>query len=120
MHLRASTMSVLIDFLSRVQPEHHAIIQELDSLICKAAPDLVVSLKWRNPTYHSKRNACAILSHKDYVNLQVWGGAKFDDPKGLLQGTGKGMRHITFAASDRINCSAVEAIIKQASKAARA
>ena len=113
-------MSVLIHFLSRVQPEHHAIIQELDSLIFKAAPDLVVSLKWRNPTYHSKRNACSILSHKDYVNLQVWGGAEFDDPKGLLQGTGKGMRHIKFAAGDRFNRSAVEAIIKQAAKVARA
>ena len=113
-------MSVLLDFLSRVQPEHHAIVQELDSLICKVAPDLVVSLKWRNPTYHSKRNACAILSHKDYVNLQLWGGAGFEDPKGLLQGTGKGMRHIKFVAGDRFNRSAVEAIIKQDAKVARA
>ncbi len=54
-------MSVLLDFLTRVQPEHHDIIEQLDALIRKAAPDLVVSLKWRNPTYHSKRNACVSL-----------------------------------------------------------
>ena len=113
-------MSVLIDFLTRVQPEHHDIIVELDSVIRKAAPDLVVSLKWQNPTYHSKRNACALLNHKDYVNLQVWRGAELEDPKDLLQGTGKAMRHIKFVAGTKFNRSAVEAIIKQAAKAARA
>jgi len=113
-------MSVLLAFLTRVQPEHHDIIRELDSVIRKAAPDLVVSLKWHNPTYHSRRNACALLNHRGYVNLQVWGGSEFEDPKGLLQGTGKGMRHITFVAGARFNHSAVGAIIKQAAKAARA
>ena len=120
MHLGETTISVLLDFLTRVQPNHHDLIKELDSVIRKAAPDLVVSLKWRNPTYHSKRNACALLSHTDHVNLQVWGGAEFEDPKGLLQGTGKGMRHIKFVVGAKFNRSAVEAIVKQAAKAARA
>ena len=113
-------MSVLLDFLKRVQPEHHDIILELDSVIRNAAPDLVVSLKWQNPTYYSKRNACALLNHKDYVNLQVWRGAEFEDPKGLLLGTGKAMRHIKFVAGTKFNRSAIETIIKQAAKAARA
>ncbi len=113
-------MSVLLDFLTRIQPEHHGIIAELDNVIRSAAPDLVVSLKWQNPTYHSKRNACALVNHKDYVNLQVWRGAEFVDPMGLLQGTGSGMRHIQFVAGTKFNRSAVEAIIKQAANAARA
>ncbi len=113
-------MTVLSEFLERVQLEHHAIIQELDAMIRKAAPDLIPSLKWRNLTYHSKRNACSLVDHRQYVNLQVWGGAEFEDSNGLLQGTGKGMRHIRFLADAKINHLAVVAIIKQAAAAARA
>lgn len=112
-------MSVLTEFLERVQPERHALIQELDALICQAAPDLVASLKWRNLTYHNQRNACSLINHPRHVNLQVWGGAEFEDPHQLLQGTGKGMRHIRFVPGAKINRSAVAALIKQAAKAAR-
>ena len=113
-------MSVIIKYLENVPPEHQAVVQELDALIRKAAPDLIPSLKWNNLTYHSKRNACAIIDHKQYVNLQVWGGAVFEDPKSLLQGTGKGMRHIRFIAGTKFNDSDVIAIIKQAAAVARA
>ncbi len=113
-------MSVLVEFLKGVPPEHHAIIKELDSLVREAAPDLVPSLKWRNLTYHDKRNACALIDHRQHVNLQIWGGADLDDPRGLLLGTGKGMRHIRFVVGGMINRAAVVAVIQQAAKAARA
>ncbi|MFN0086302.1 MAG: DUF1801 domain-containing protein [Blastocatellia bacterium] len=113
-------MSILAEYLENVQPEHHALIQELDSLVRKAAPDLVLSLKWRNLTYHNKRNACSIINHKRYVNLQVWGGVNIEDPKSLLQGTGKDMRHIRFAVGAKFNRFAVVAILKQAAEVARA
>lgn len=113
-------MSVLIEFLATVQLEHHALIRELDAMIHKAAPDLVPSLKWRNLTYQGKRNACALINHEQYVNLQVWGGAELEDPKQLLQGTGKAMRHIRLMPGARIDRPGVIAIIKQAAMAARA
>ena len=111
---------MLIEFLATVQLDHHALIRELDAMIRKAAPDLVPSLKWRNLTYHSKRNACALINHEQYVNLQVWGGAELEDPKHLLQGTGKAMRHIRLMAGARIDRPGVIAIIKQAAMGARA
>ena len=113
-------MSVLAEFLESVQPEHQTLVQDLDALVRNTCPDFVPSLKWGNLTYHLKKNACSIINHKQYVNLQVWGGAEFDDPKGLLQGTGKGMRHIKFMPGAKFNRTAVIAIIKQAASAARA
>lgn len=119
-HVGGAPMSVLIEFLETVQPERRAVIRELDAMIRKAAPDLVPSLKWRNLTYQSKRNVCSLINHQQYVNLQVWGGAELEDPSCLLQGTGKGMRHIRFVPGAKINRPAVVAIIKQAAKLARA
>jgi len=107
-------MSARSEFLKRVSPDHRARVRELDALIRGAAPDLVPSVKWGNLTYHGERNACALVDHREHVNLQVWGGAGLRDPQRLLQGTGKRMRHIPFDAVGSYNQSAVVAIIKQA------
>lgn len=36
----------------------------------------------------------ALGSHKDHVNLQLTRGAELIDPKGIVEGTGKSMRHV--------------------------
>ena len=110
-------MTVLDEFLETIPPEHHALVRALDALVREAAPDLVASLKWGNLTYHHARNACSLISQRQHVNLQVWGGAGFEDPCGLLTGTGKGMRHISFEIGAEINRSAVAVIIQQAAEA---
>ena len=95
-------MPVLSEFIIDTQPKLHQLVRSLDVLIRKAAPDLVAGLKWGNLTYHLGRNVCAIIAHDGYVNLQIWDGSAIDDPHGLLEGTGKTMRHIKVI---RISCS---------------
>jgi hypothetical protein len=112
-------MTVIAEYLKSVPVEHRALIQEIDALIRETALDVSVSLKWNNPTYSNQRNACAIVAHKHSVNLQVWSGADLDDPKRLLVGEGKGMRHIRFEPGVPFDRSAVIAIIEQAAAAAR-
>ncbi len=75
-------MSALNEFLEKVPTEQHALIRSLDTVISKAAPKLGASLKWGNLTYHAKTNVCSLVSHRNHVNLQVWGGASLKDPAG--------------------------------------
>ncbi len=112
-------MSVLDDFLKKTPPEQHALIRSLDALIMKAAPTLTASSKWGNLTYHASKNACALVSHKNHVNLQIWGGAGLKDPSDLLEGTGEAMRHIKLAVDAKYDTSALAAIVKQAALLAR-
>jgi hypothetical protein len=116
---REESVSVLDEFLHGVQPEHREIIRDLDALIREVAPDLVASLKWGNLTYSATRNACALVNHARYVNLQIWGGASVPDPSHLLQGTGVAMRHAKFVAQEKFDRQAVAAIVQQAAEAAR-
>lgn len=109
-------MQTLNEYLADTPPELHQLVRVLDVLIRKAAPDLVASLKWGNLTYHDARNVCAIIAHKDYINLQIWGGTSIDDPHRLLVGTGKTMRHIKIAPGERMNRRAVAAIVRDAAK----
>lgn len=107
-------MSVLNQYLEKTPTEQRALVQALDAMIIKAMPNLVASLKWGNLTYHAEKNVCAIAVHKHHVNLQLWGGTSLKDPRGLLEGTGKTMRHIKFTPESKIGTKYIVELVRQA------
>lgn len=108
-------MPVLDEFLRKIPPEQQSLVKLLDSIISKAIPTLTATLKWGNLTYHNgKKNVCAIVSHKYHINLQIWNGARLNDPRGLLTGTGKNMRHVKIADEDDLDQEYITDLIKQA------
>lgn len=113
-------MSALTVFLEQIPAEQQALVRSLHAVISKAAPTLAASLKWGNLTYHAKKNVCALVSHKDHVNLQVWGGASLKDPSGSLVGTGKDMRHIKVATEADIDPKVIAELVQQAARLAGA
>ena len=109
-------MSVLNEFLGKIPAEQHALVRLLDAVISKAAPTLTASLKWENLTYHGKKNVCSLVSHKHHVNLQIWGGARLKDPRGLLTGTGMDMRHIKIVREADVDSKYIADLVKQATR----
>lgn len=109
-------MPVLNEFLGKIPAEQHALVRLLDAVISKAAPTLTASLKWGNLTYHGKKNVCSLVSHKHHVNLQIWGGARLKDPRGLLTGTGKDMRHIKVASEADVDPKYIADLVKLATR----
>ena len=55
-----------------------------------------------------------ILPYKSWVNLGFYQGADLADPDGLLEGTGKKMRHVKIGSLRDANRSSVRALIKSA------
>lgn len=109
-------MSVLNQYLEKIPAEQHILVCALHDAILKAAPNLETSLKWGNLTYHAEQNVCAIVAHKQHVNLQLWGGTSLKDPRGLLAGTGKTMRHIKFTADVNADLKYIAGLVKQAAQ----
>ena len=109
-------MPVLNEFLGKIPTEQHVLVRLLDVVILKAAPTLTASLKWGNLTYHGKKNVCSLVSHKHHVNLQIWGGARLKDPRGLLTGTGMDMRHIKIVREADVDSKYIADLVKQATR----
>ena len=109
-------MSTLDEFLKKVPAEQHALVRSLDAVISKAAPDLTTSLKWGNLTYQGAKIVCSVVSHRNHVNVQLWAGAELDDPTGLLEGTGKEMRHIKVSSEADLVAKVVAGFVKQAAR----
>ena len=54
----------------------------------------------------------ALIAHKSWVNLQLADGAELPDPNGLIEGTGKRIRHIKVRTVAEASSTAVVAAIR--------
>jgi hypothetical protein len=57
-----------------------------------------------------------VNSFKSHVNVGFFHGARLEDPAGLLQGSGKRMRHVTLSPGERVDESALNHLIDAAYK----
>jgi len=83
------------DFFKSLRGTAASLARELRVLIRKALPDATESIKWGMPVYEAGKLVCAVRPAETYVALQFYGsGTALPDPDGLLEGTGKKMRHV--------------------------
>ncbi len=52
-----------------------------------------------------------VMAHKKHVNLGFYYGVSLPDPEGLLEGTGKKLRHVKIKSLDTLAHSAVSDLI---------
>ncbi len=55
-----------------------------------------------------------VNAFKAHVNLGFFHGAELSDPEGLLEGTGKFMRHVKLAPGREVNAGALSQLINSA------
>jgi hypothetical protein len=59
---------------------------------------------------------CHITFHKSHVNLGFNYGSELPDPEGLLQGTGKLLRHVKITAPEDLSNPALRQLVEVASR----
>jgi hypothetical protein len=92
-------------------------LDALRELILTASPGTVEELKWSRPVYSNAGGMfCYLHRTKNHVTLGFHRGASLDDPKNLLEGTGKDMRHVKISAVENIDAPALRRLLKQAAK----
>lgn len=66
------------------------------SVVLKSNPSIKEDIIWGNLTFISNGNIAAIYTYDtvDYINLAFFRGTGLSDPKKLLEGKGKAMRHL--------------------------
>jgi hypothetical protein len=87
--------------LSGSSSQVEAIARQLRASIIEIYPD-VVEVPWPNQKIigygvgpkKMSEHFCYIAAQREYVNLGFYYGAVLPDPEGLLEGTGKNLRHI--------------------------
>ncbi|MEP7199007.1 MAG: DUF1801 domain-containing protein [Chloroflexota bacterium] len=107
-------------FLKQYDPNVRAIALAVRVAIFKVAPDATekVYTGWHNISFSHgggmKTMFFAIGPIRDRVNVYFMRGVYLPDPKRLLEGTGKGMRHVKVRTLKNAQSAALKALIQTA------
>ena len=74
------------------------------SLIHRHVENVTEEFKWGRPIFRAEKDFAYLQANKSHVNLGFYKDfEKLSDPDGLLEGTGKTMRHIKLRTVSDIN-----------------
>lgn len=105
------------DYLADQGPRKRSIIRALRKFVKREAPQLQESVKWGNGCWlKGKVPVSYVYSAPDHVQFGFFGGAALKDPKGLLRGEGKFVRHIKVLKASDIDAPAFRTLLKQAAR----
>src|SRR5437867_2625346 len=97
------------------RPQYRPLLRLLRKFVEEALPGVGEELKLGQPCYLVGREKVACLYVAgDHVNLGFFRGAELDDPKRLIEGTGKGMRHVEIRVPSDIKRREFTVFLKQA------
>lgn len=91
-------------YIAAAPGEQRAILELLRQLMREAVPEAKEEFKWSRPVYRLRQDFAYFKTAKAHVTLGFNKASLLDDPGGLLEGTGKDMRHLklrTIADVDR-------------------
>jgi hypothetical protein len=99
-------------------PEVQAAARAIAGVVMAELPDAVVHFDRGNGLLAIGSSSAmrdllfALIPHTSWVNLQLADGAVLPDPDGLIEGTGKRIRHVKIRSADAATSDAVRDIVR--------
>ncbi|MEX2152248.1 MAG: DUF1801 domain-containing protein [Gemmatimonadaceae bacterium] len=104
-------------YVADQKPRNRRIIHALRKFVRRKEPRLTETVKWGNGCWVGASGLVAyVYSAPEYVQLGFFRGATLKDPRGLLEGAGKYVRHIKVHGVSEIDERAFAALLKQAAR----
>jgi hypothetical protein len=93
------------------------VAKAVRALVKKTAPGCEEYVSpWKTPAFDSNGPLCVFVSAKEHLSLAFVRGAKLPDPGKLLEGTGKGVRHVKLWSVADVKRPGVKKLIVAAAK----
>ena len=105
------------DFLSRLPDEKRKLAEMVRRTVLRADERIEETIKWGNLSFvKNKKNIAFVYTYDKapYINFGFLKATSLKDPKGLFQGTGKGMRHVKIYSEKDIDRKQYTAWVKEA------
>ena len=103
------------EYLADQPPKNRTIIRALRKFTKGVAPALEESVKWGNGCWlKGKSPAAYVYSDDGFVQFGFVRGSALEDPRGLLEGQARYVRHIKVRKAADIDPKAFGALLRQA------
>jgi hypothetical protein len=93
-----------------------AAMRRLRQLIHATVPGIQEEFKWSRPVFRAKKDLAYFKTTQAYLTLGFFQFQQLHDPDGLLEGTGKDMRHIKIRNAEAINEALIISWLKTAAR----
>ncbi len=102
-------------YLKDQSAKNQTIIRALRKFVKRVAPDLEESVKWGNGCWIGDNGPVAyVYSDDGFVQFGFFHGSALKDPKGLLEGKGKYVRHTKVRRASGFDEKALALLLEQA------
>jgi hypothetical protein len=96
-------------------PEHAELAARLREMIHEQISEAAEDVKWGQPTFIVDGTKLFYLADaKDHIKFGLFFGADLPDPQGIVEGTGKKMRHVKIGGVDDLDEAAINELIRAA------
>jgi hypothetical protein len=113
--MRMKTYSTFGEYLKDQSPRNQSIIRGLRRLVKRVEPGLREAVKWGNGCWIGSNGPVAyVYSAPEYVQFGFFRGSSLKDPKGLLEGKGKYVRHAKVRKTSAIDEQSFAALLREA------
>ena len=120
MPMKMKSFATFDDYLQAQAPANRATIRALRRFVKAAAPALIEAVKWGNGCWVAGTEPIAyVYSDVGLVQFGFVMGASLRDPRGLLEGKGRFVRHSKVRAPADIDRPAFAVLLKQAMRLRR-
>jgi hypothetical protein len=102
-------------YVERKGPKLLLLAQRLRQLMKKTVAGVKESVNpWKIPTFESNGPMCFFMVGKNHVTFGFLRGTALQDPAGLLEGTGKNVRHVKLRTAEELKRSELKKLIVEA------
>ena len=101
-------------------PERRKVVRALRDFLKKAVPGTKETINsWGIPTFEAPAPFCLYMVAKNHVTLGFHYGTSLKDPEGLLEGTGRNMRHVKLHVQEDLKQKGLRNLVQQAARLGR-
>lgn len=98
-------------------PALRKVVRALRSFVKRTIPGTKETVNaWGIPTFESKDPFCFYMVGKNHLTFGFHCGTSLEDPEGLLEGTGKNIRHVKLRAVEDLEQKGLKKLVQAAAR----
>lgn len=114
----ARSVQSLVEDVRLVSETNHQIVEAVRALVKKTFKSATEEVKYGGILFSSGVSFCGVFAYKEHVSVEFSAGAKIADDMGLLEGSGKGRRHLKLRVVSEVKDKKLAEYLSLAHKAA--
>lgn len=101
------------EYIENTSSEQIKVLNALRQIIHTTIPETTEEIKWGIPVFKENKIFTYLRCSKNHITMGFYNIQNIKDSKGILEGTGKTMRHIKIKTNDDIDAKLIAGWLKE-------